>query len=242
MNGIMISAGLSSVLLLGSAPSSARDSWPPPIAEHGEATQPEIIVTGFTKPFKLTGHQLVRAQRAFAAARAEFAPASQLYFRVTAKDRAGIEGLDMYLKNGDTIIDLPLDAQSRFVLPPLNGNGWALFANRADKALTVKPVVLSPGTSELHRRLGDLRLQCRIIWAMSGSETPIMVRAMFAAAGGCNSGRFAYYVNTEQAISRGEVSSGSIRLPIKLWGSHSYAVPIGERKMPNNALVNLQPL
>ncbi|MDE2441361.1 MAG: hypothetical protein KGP14_10075 [Betaproteobacteria bacterium] len=228
-------------LLASAAPAQPQAmAQPKPDAAQADA-EPEIIVTGFSKPFKLTGKQLVRAQQAFVAKRSEFAPDSQLYFRVASQDGSSIEGLDLYLKNGDEIIDLPLDSQSRFIVPALSNKDWTLYANRGRKALSVTPSILSPGTSDLNRRLGDLRLQCNVYWAMLSPETSIFARALFSSAGGCKSGKFGYYVNTERAIASGSVSNGGTSIPIRLWGDHRYAAPIGEKRMPNDARVVLQP-
>lgn len=225
---------------LAIAPALAQPSGSPAATEQVGDAEPEIIVTGFSKPFKLTGKQLVRAQQAFDAKRSEFAPESQLYFKVSAQDGSGIDGVDLYLRNGDQILDLPLDRESRFRLPPLASKDWALYANRAKKALAVTPLILSPGTAEFHRRLGDLRLQCHVQWAMLAPEISIFVRSMFAASGGCKSGKFAYYVNTSRTIVSGTVSNGGREITIKLWGNKSYATPIGEKSFSNSSIVKLR--
>lgn len=234
----ILHALLSFVLAIG--PALAEPSSSPAATEQARDAEPEIVVTGFSKPFKLTGKQLVRAQQAFDARRSEFAPGSQLYFKVSTQDGSGVDGVDLYLKSGDQILDLPLDSEARFTLPPLAGRDWALYANRAKKALEVTPLVLSPGTAEFHRRLGDLRLQCNVQWAMSAPEISIFVRSMFAASGGCKSGKFAYYVKTSRPITGGIVSNGEREISIKLWGNKSYETPIGEKSLSNASIVKLR--
>lgn len=214
---------------------------PAPTANQEEVVEPEIVVTGFAKPYKLTGKQLVRAQTAFNAKRGQLAPQSQLYFQIISQEGGDISDLDLYLKRGDEVLSLPIDGQSRFVLPPLNGNDWTLFANRNRKAITITPTILSPGTSERNRMLGDLRLQCETYWAMSSPETSIVVRAMFSAAGGCKGTKFGYYVSTQAVITSGIVSDGSASTPLRLWGDHRYQAPIGIKAMPNTARVTLSP-
>lgn len=206
-----------------------------------QAAEPEIIVTGLTKPYKLTGKQLVRALRAFDAKRGQLARAAQLYFRVAPKVGGDLSEIDLFLKRGDEIVTLPLDNQNRFVLPPLNGEDWTLFANRNRGGIVVTPTVLSPGTSDRSRLLGDLRLQCEVYWAMSSPETSIIVRAMFSAAGGCKSNKFGFYVSTDAAISSGTVTNGATVLPLRLWGDHKYQAPIGVKTLPNSARVTLIP-
>ncbi len=206
-----------------------------------QAQESEIVVTGFAKPYKLTGKQLMRAQTTFNAKRDQLSPKSQLYFQVVPKDGGDVSDLKFYLEQGDQIVSLPLDGQLRFVLPPLSGGNWTLFANRNHKGIAVTPTIFSPGTSERNRMLGDLRLQCEVYWAMSGPETSIVVRAMFGAAGGCGGTKFGYYVTTQGAISSAVVSDGNTSVPIRLWGDHRYQAPIGTKAMPNTAHVTLSP-
>jgi len=229
---------LAAVVISLSVPAIAQQ---PPAPDQTQTAEAEIVVTGFAKPYKLTGKQLVRAQTAFNAKRGQLAPESQLYFQVTPQDGGDISGLDLYLKHGDEIVPLPLDRQSRFILPALSGNDWTLFANRNRKGIAVTPTILSPGTSERNRMLGDLRLQCEVYWAMSSPETSIVVRAMFGAAGGCRGTKFGYYITTRAAITSGTVSNGSASAPLRLWGDHRYQAPIGMKTMPNTARVTLIP-
>jgi hypothetical protein len=107
--------------------------------------------------------------------------------------------------------------------------------------ITVTPVILSPGTSERSRLLGDLRLQCEVYWAMSSPEVSIVVRSMFRVAGGCRSTRFGYYITTQAPITAVRVSDGSTSIPLRTWGDHRYQAPIGVKTLPNSARITLDP-
>jgi hypothetical protein len=221
-----------------SIPANAQQQQVPDLAPAVEA---DIVVTGFANPYRLTGEQLALAQAAFAANRGRLAPQSQLYFQVASQGGDTISDLDLYLKRGDDIISLPLDGQHRFILPPLSGGDWTLFANRNHDGITVTPVILSPGTSERSRLLGDLRLQCEVYWAMSSPEVSIVVRSMFRVAGGCRSTRFGYYITTQAPITAVRVSDGSTSIPLRTWGDHRYQAPIGVKTLPNSARITLDP-
>lgn len=207
-----------------------------PLMEQGET---EIVVTGFSKNFRLKGKQLAAALAAFGRNRPRLAPASQLFFVVKSESGGDLSGLELSLRSPEREIPLPLDAQSRFVLPPLPDADWALVANRRKGSIAISPTVLSPGTSEGNRLLGDLRLQCEVSWAMFKSEISVFERAMFSSAGGCGSRQFAFYVTTRQSIAEGRVADRERSLPLRLWGKNSYRAPIGEKTIPNDARVVL---
>ena len=205
-------------------------------APEAEADAPaEIVVLGVTDKFRFHFRQLAAATAAFEKGRPIFAPSGSLYFQVWTHRPIG--ALRLSLRRGSEIIDLPIDADKKFVIPQVTGDGWVLTASGRRGRIWITPLVMSPGTSDGDRLLGDLRLQCRVTWAMSG--TSIFAKGLCAAAGGCSSNKFGFYATANRNIAAAVAVSGPISKPIRLWDRNKYRVPTGDRSLPHDARIRL---
>lgn len=114
---------------------------------------------------KKTLGQLFQAQALFDRYRA-LAPAAELKFQVYARTQAdAAPSLDLGLMAPTGRQPLALDAEDRFVIDP----AWRALPDRtelrsrlADGRVTWRPDIRTPGVPDGERRLGDLRLQCRV--------------------------------------------------------------------------------
>lgn len=226
-------------LILFASSALAEESEIPAAQEVDNSQEEEIVVTGFRNSYKLTGKQLAEALSVFNKKREGLAPEARLLFQVKSLKQYDISSLTLSLRSGDKIIPLYLDNNSRFVLPHLEGRNWELVSNGKAGGLSVSPLIISPGTQDSDRLLGDLRLQCEVSWALVKPETSIFARTLFSSAGGCQGNKFAYYVSTNRTISSAEVMSGDIRRLIHLWGGNRYQAPVGDKVLPNSARVRI---
>lgn len=109
--------------------------------------------------------QLFKAQALFARHHA-LAPEAELKFKVYARTQAdAAPSLALGLMTPTGRQPLVLDAEDRFSIDP----AWRALPERtevrsrlADGRVTWRPDIRSPGVPEGERRLGDLRLQCRV--------------------------------------------------------------------------------
>ncbi|MGQ3053107.1 MAG: hypothetical protein ACT6S0_15125 [Roseateles sp.] len=114
---------------------------------------------------KKTLAQLFKAEALFQKYRA-LAPDAALTFRVYARKQAeAAQSLELGLKTPGGRQPVVLDAQERFVIDP----AWRrldpateLRSRLADGRVTWRPDIRTPGVADGERRLGDLRLQCRV--------------------------------------------------------------------------------
>lgn len=114
---------------------------------------------------KKTLAQLFKAQALFDKFHA-LAPAAELKFRVYARTQAELaQRLELGLMTPVGRQPVVLDGEDRFVIDP----AWRLLPERtelrsrlADGRVTWRPDIRTPGVPDGERRLGDLRLQCRI--------------------------------------------------------------------------------
>ena len=199
----------------------------------------DIVVTGISNQFRLTGKQLAAAAESFASHRALLAPDSRLYFRVEVDRRINAGYPVLSLVTGDQRDTLSLDDGHRFQLPADVSAASTLYANRSRGTIIVIPEVFSPGTSDTDRRLGDLRLQCHVFWAISGPMVSLVARGMFAAAGGCGGTKFAFYSLSPKPIGDVRAIFDGRELPLRRWGARNFQVPVGDRSLGNDARIRL---
>lgn len=198
----------------------------------------EIVVIGSRDQFRLSSKQLKRALKAYAKGRPAYAPRSRLYFEASpGKAGRNLENVALTLRSKTRSVPVVLDAANRFALPDLAGEDWELLANRRSDSLVITPLVMSPGTDEADRLLGDLRLQCDVMWA--AMDVPFVLRAGFDAAGGCRSSRIGFYFNSRRAIADATVSDGGVVKPVSVMKTdrRSYRAPVSDKTMPNSARV-----
>lgn len=137
-------------------------SAPPPDAQLGRVqVQGEAAIAREKK----TLAQLFKAESLFEQYHA-LAPAAALKFKVHARTQAETtQALDLALVLPTGRQPVPLDAEDRFVIDP----AWRRLdpatevrSRLADGRVTWRPDIRTPGVPDGERRLGDLRLQCRV--------------------------------------------------------------------------------
>lgn len=208
-----------------------------------EGSGDEIVVTGFSKPYRLTGKQLATALKVYAKYRPIHAPRGRLFFQVTRrKTGRDLTDLKLSLRSGDRVVPIELDAASRFTLPALSGSNWELVANRGSGGIRIDPLVLSPGSTESDRTLGDMRLQCEITWAaFVKPELPFLLRGVAAAVNACHRSDFALMQSVDRKIAAANIVAGTLVTPIKLGTTGmSYRYPGHDKALPNDARVRFR--
>ena len=228
------------VFLMTGAAAFAQAPATAPAPPSSIVAEPEqdIVVIGLATPYRIAAGPLRKAQKTYAKGRATAAPGSTLFFRISG---VPTEGLALTLRDGDAVIALPIDAAGRVVLPDLATRDWTLVANRTRGTLQLRPLVMSTGTTMEDRRLGDLRLECAVKWAVA-PDVPFPVRAMFNAAGGCRSSRIAFYFKSPQPVAAASVTAadGTVTaLPVRPGGT-SYRPPLSDRTLSDDMRVAIR--
>lgn len=206
-----------------------------------EAVDKEITVIGLVDKHQLNAKTLRSIQAAYAKNR-HFAPQAPLRFRVEDASNADVV-LRLWLSEGDDIVDLPVSADgtvdfSNMVIT----KETKLNSNHAKGLLRLRPEIFSPSTTNQARRLGDLRLECRIMWAIGRDEVPIAIRLAFSWAGElCSSKRIPVYFDAPFALSRVTVEHEGITKLVPFNRANAYGPPIYDKKVPDAAVVRLYP-
>lgn len=205
----------------------------------------DIVVQGIRDPYGLTAKQLREAREAFESRRAELAPQALLGFEVfgfrTNPTLAGLR-LRLVSDTGPAIALIP-DENGIVMLPALAGvdDRYALQANRKRGSVRVRPVAISPGTNPTDIRMGDVRLTCRVNWAIARTTLSLFVRGAVGAVGGpCNSSKIAAYWSVDRPLASATVVDGARALPLDVGRTgNAYRAPAYDRSLSNEARLRL---
>lgn len=137
---------------------------------------------------KKTLAQLFKAEALFEKHRA-LAPLATLKFKVYARTQADTApSLDLGLMVPGGRQPLHLDAQDRFVIDPAwrqLDDATEVRSRLADGRVTWRPDIRTPGLPEGERRLGDLRLQCRVAFNSGVARSALVFGFLPSLSDGC---------------------------------------------------------
>jgi hypothetical protein len=108
----------------------------------------------------------------------------KLQFQVSSRGGKSLQGPlpTAKLTADDFDLPLPIDPASALFTVPRNRQAWdskaELRLSRKRKEVKVMPWVRSPGLADNQRRLGDLRLECKVTIAIVKEEIPFWVNAL----------------------------------------------------------------
>jgi hypothetical protein len=234
-----------------SASAWATDAAPPAPTEI-QSLEP-VLVEGVGKALVLSRSNLAQAVDVFRTKKAQLAPQAQFRFSLMARQGAApleqAQARAVADETGEPFGEpLSADAELRFdaeaLLARLVGRSALRFDQSAAKA-SLLPEVRSAGATAQAVRLGDLRLQCEVLWALRKAEAPLMARMAFGAVGGpCHSSRIAMFTTFGQAIQSARLVEGERVLPLSASGKQrmSLLVPLHDASWSNEAQVLIVPV
>lgn len=199
----------------------------------------DIVVTA---PCRLTARQLRPALKAYRSGRSARAPGATLFFETDpGARRDGVTLSALRLRSNGRITPIPADAGGRFALPASLPDDWLIAGPCHDGALAISPLVMSPGTSETDRRLGDMRLQCDVGWAIARQEMSAAAGTFMRLAGACKTSLVAIYAGSARAIAGADVVAGPVVRPVRIRADgYGYSVPFGDKRLPDDARVRFR--
>ena len=149
------------------------------------------------------------------------APAAPLRFKLLAATPAiSMTGATLRLEADNLSIAIPLANDGTFALArdktAFDANA-DLVSNKKRSTVRWRPSIVTPGLPANVRRLGDLRLECEVRWAVEQDALPFMRRNLFKLAGGpCHSAMISVPYPAGRTLSGVLLRSGerSARLPL----------------------------
>lgn len=177
------------------------------------------------------------------------APAAALRFllRPSAPD-ASIEGVTIRIAGNDTSIAVPLAADGTFVMPRSQAavdEDAEIILNRKKGSFRWRPDVRTPHVPANARRLGDLRLECEVRWAVERKDMSFAKRTMISALGGpCKTARVHVMNLAPRTITgyrmvagqRSETAPADAVKDDKM----TYVAPLSDASWPDDALVEFE--
>lgn len=150
---------------------------------------------------------------------------------------------------GDGSVDpvvLPVGEDGIVTIPRI---GWAveqkadLIFNRKKNQVSGMPDVRTPGLPANARRLGDLRLQCKVLVGMLKSELNIILRAAITtaltSADWCGSRHLTLMTQAPGMIAEAFLSHGNRSAAIKFHEDY-FDAPIANPDWPDDALIEVK--
>ncbi|UVW29023.1 hypothetical protein [Massilia sp. H6] len=233
---LLFSSCISSADQTHSAQETATDN-----AKNGQS----IEITGVRNPEWKPYRTLLLGFDAFERHR-ELAPKAALRFSVRSLNPAtSIDGVTMSLESRAHSIPLQLDQNSSFSLPldqAAVDDGAELLINRKKNTITIRPDIRTPGLPANMRRLGDLRLECHVRWAIQRDELSFVKRNAFRMLGGpCASGTVKTFYIADRMISGAWITLPGRKVPLEVIGNGTlFRPPLHETAWSDEALIELE--
>jgi hypothetical protein len=216
-------------------------------AAHADEPVPSVHVAAIADPEMRSYRSVAAGLDAFDAHRA-LAPKATLRFRMRHADGAPADAGD------DLQLRLASDDGSFQESVPIDGAGLLTVArnqaaydadatfilNRKNGLYTGHPEVRTAGLPDNVRRLGDLRLECRVTIAIVKDQMPFLAKAaintLMMTSDWCAKKDFNYGVMAARKDARAVLRDGDRARTLETHGWNAL-VPIGDTAWPDDALV-----
>ena len=265
-----IVAVLASAIALSGAAVSAAD--PPSRTRAGPRALPPVEVTAMRDPVEKSYRRIVRGMDLFEQQRS-IAPNGVLRFKLLPRDRdTDMRGIALRIVGDTVAVAVPIAADGTFGLPRVEralAEDALVVPNRRAGSMTWRTDIRTPGLPPHTRRLGDLRLECRVgITAGLVSNTRgslLGALAGFIAELGYCEQRVPHYLffadrplwsvtlvhgSRRHVLSVDELYAGSSRQPLtpddlehcdcEVLLDRTYFAPLGDASWPDDTLLEFE--
>lgn len=176
----------------------------------------------------------------------QLAPDSELHFILIPKSKnVGIQGLIMRLASDESSVNIPIDAEGKFQLPLIalkSDDEYDLILNKPKGQFYIKPYVKSANLPDDVKRLGDLRLECQVRWAIEKQDVSIVFSTyvkLLASGNPCTARAVAVWFFAPRGVDTISLETPKTKLPIKV-ESGGYTVPLWDVKFEDDSLVKYE--
>lgn len=196
-----------------------------------------------------------KTYRAFSAgldvfdAQRQLAPQAVLRFVLLPKKaNASLDGVKLRIAGDALSIAIAVEDDGTFKVPrsaAASREDAELLLNRKPGTFRWRPDVRTPGTPANSRRLGDLRLECAVRWAIEQHETPYLIRKLVAAVGQpCVAARIRNDFIAPGTIRAMYLSHGErrVQLPADMVENDGkeFVAPVQDSSWPDDALLEFE--
>ncbi|NHZ98851.1 hypothetical protein [Massilia sp. CCM 8734] len=177
------------------------------------------------------------------------APAADLRFLLRpSTPNASIEGVTIRIAGNETNMAVPLAADGTFAMPRKQAaldEEAEVILNRKKGSFRWRPSVHTPEVPANARRLGDLRLECEVRWAVDRKDMGFTKRTIISAFGGpCRTARVHVLQLAPRALAGYRMVAGerSETAPADAVREDrtTYMVPLHDASWPDETLVEFE--
>jgi hypothetical protein len=227
--------------LAAPAVNAQQEAEPAPTAN--AAADPVVQVSGVRDPQLKPYRQMLKGVDAFEAFHNKLAPQADMRFELREGNRApSVAGLSLNIVGDNVRVPLPLETDATFTIPrnqaALDDNADMILNRKKDQVMW-RPHIRSPGVPGNARRLGDLRLECEMSWAVVRQDMSFVMRNSLSVAGGlCHTSMVALYYAAPQPVKAIALVSGERRQPLQVdKDGRRYSIPLYDRSWNDETLV-----
>lgn len=175
------------------------------------------------------------------------APNSELFFILIPKSKnLGVEGVTMRLASDERSINIPIDANGKFQLPDIalqHEDEYDLILNKPKGQFYFKPYVKSANLPDDAKRLGDIRLECQVRWAVEKQDVSIIFLAhvnLFASGNPCTSRAVIVMYFAPLGVKTVVLNTPKSKLEKKVNSSGQFNLPIWDSSIIDDALIHYE--
>jgi hypothetical protein len=227
----------------------------PVFAQDAAAPEPapeKVEVSALRHPDLHKYRSLVAGLDAFEEYHALAPAAPELRFVIKAPRHAkvadNLDNLTLRLVGEGEPISVPLAPDHTFTLPRIQSaldEDAELVLNRKKGAVTGRPLVVTPGLAANVRRLGDMRLECRVIVGIAKKEIGLLatgaINTLLLTTDWCSSSHLSWGDDAPSDLESAIIRDGNRSAELHVRG-RGYSVPLNDRTWSNDALIELTPV
>lgn len=172
------------------------------------------------------------------------APHAEARFLVVNKNKSDQTDVTLEYRGSDGSASV-LVSGGIFVLPQRDvatPNNKEIVSNRKAGSLRWGPSVQTPGLPPNERRIGDLRMECEMKWAMEYDDISFITRNIFRMAGGpCSSSKISVSFFSLKKIRSATILFGQEKKNIVVGkDGYEYFSPIYDGDISNEAVITFE--
>ncbi len=174
----------------------------------------------------------------------ELAPKTELLFKVKARRNHSLDGVTLNVVGKDSGVPVPIAEDGTFTVvhKQLEDKNAELVWNRKKESISFGPFIRTNKLMPNLRRLGDLRLECEVQWALFQDDFPFLKRNILRLAGGpCHSSYIAIFNGAEGKLTSATLISGERQQELRMGrDGSSFNPPLHDKSWSDDAVIKLQ--
>lgn len=218
---------------------------PPPQEKSDDGVAQTVEVTNAKNPDWKSYRAMLKGVDAFEKFHARAPQATHKFILKPRRAEVELRGVSLRLSTDTFSRPIPIAEDGSFSLPidsQAKEQNAELMINRKKDMFRWWPLVRSPAVLANQRRLGDLRLECEMFWAIYYDDLPFIARNFVRALGGpCNTKKVSFSFPAEfMGLKEATLIEGDRRqtLPVDLSKS-SYSLSLFNNAYSDDAVIEL---